>query len=100
MLTRSRICARVSNDVQEVRIPVQINFDAPLRTQFDALVDAAAHEMPFDAIVPPALSYAAAYVTARLSYAQSDAMLPVPPAIIALKRDGSVPPRFVLADIV
>lgn len=91
---------RVGKDVEIVQIPVQIDFNADLRDQFDNLVEAAMKQMPFDAIVPPALSYAAAYVTARLSYAQSDAMMPVPPDIIVLKRDNAVPPRFVLADIV
>lgn len=96
----AQIKERVGRDVEVVQVPVQIDFDADLREQFDNLVEAVMKQMPFDAIVPPALSYAAAYVTARLSYAQSDAMMPVPPDIIVLKRGESVPPRFVLADIV
>ena len=96
----AQIEERVGQNVEEVRVPVQVDFDAPLRPQFDTLVETAMHALPFDAVIPPALSYAAAYVVARLSYAQSDAMMPVPPAIVALKRDSSIPPRFVLADIV
>jgi len=85
--------------VLETVIPCQLDLDAPLRPQLDALL--AANEralVRMDLYIPPALSYAAGYITARLSYAQSDAMLPVPPDMVILRREG-MPPRFMPAEI-
>jgi len=51
-----------------------------------------------DYIVPPSLSYAAAYVGAVFASAQSDAVAPSPAPMIILRREG-IPPKFVLAEI-
>jgi hypothetical protein len=84
--------------VLEVVIPCQIDMDAPIKPQLDMLVEQAGNSVP-DLYIPPALSFAAAYVTAKLSYAQSDAMLPVPPAMVVLRREGT-PPQFMPYEIV
>lgn len=88
----------IGETVEETVIPCQLDMEAALKPQLDALVEAAM-QCRFDLYIPPALSYAAGYVTARLSYAQSDAMLPVPPSMVVLRREGT-PPRFVPAEIV
>lgn len=98
--TLEQIKREVGDDVREVIIPAQIDFSKPIKPQLDALV-AEGQKHKIDLLIPPALSYAAAYVTARLSCAQSDAMLPIPPNIVVLKRDtSSITPKFVLAEIV
>lgn len=51
-----------------------------------------------DYIIPPALSYAAAYVGAVFASAQSDAVAPSPAPMIILRREG-IPPEYVLAEI-
>lgn len=89
----------VGETVEEIVIPVQFDTDAPLRPQFDALLDDHRAELwGMDLFIPPAFAPAAAYITARLSYAQSDAMLPVPPDMVVLRREGT-PPQFVPAEI-
>ena len=50
-------------------------------------------------MIPPALSYVAAYVGAKTAFAQSDAFPPTPIPIIVLRREGT-PPQFVFAEIV
>lgn len=50
-------------------------------------------------LVPPAMSYAAAILTAHLSYAISDAMTPIPPTIVWTTKVG-MPPRFMLGGII
>ena len=89
--------AEMIGEFEETVIPVQLDLDAALKPQLDTLVDAGmrAH---MDLYIPPALSVAAAYVTAKLSYAQSDAMLPVPPAMVVLRREGT-PPQFLPVEI-
>ena len=82
----------------EVVIPCQIDMASPVKPRLDALVEQAGNTAP-DLYIPPALSFAAAYVTARLSFAQSDAMLPVPPAMVILRREGA-PPQFMPCEIV
>lgn len=52
-----------------------------------------------DYVVPPALAVAAAYVGGVMSYANSDAMQPIPPAMIVLRRAPGVGNEFVLAEI-
>jgi len=50
-------------------------------------------------LVPPAMSYAAAILTAHLSYAISDAMTPIHPTIVWTAKVG-MPPKFVLGGII
>lgn len=50
-------------------------------------------------LVPPAMSYAAAILTAHLSYAISDAMAPIHPTIVWIAKVG-MPPKFVLGGII
>lgn len=83
--------------ILEVVIPVQLDLESPMKPQLEALVAAAGACVQL--FIPPALSYAAAYVTAKLSYAQSDAMLPVPPDMVVLRREGT-PPQFMPYEIV
>lgn len=90
----------VGGPVQEIVIPCQIDMTKPVRLQLEKLVQAAPTTV--DLLVPPALSYAAAYVTARLSYAYSIDEAPVPPPIIVLRRqqqDGGSLPVWELAEI-
>ena len=82
---RAMLREMIEGEVEERLVPCQLNMEQPLRPQLDALVEQAGQ---FDLLIPPALSYAAAYVTARLSTSQSDAWPPVPPRMVILRRDG------------
>ena len=84
--------------VEEKRVFVQIDFNQPLKPQMDALVEKA-FDIDFNLYIPPPLSYVAAYVTARLSYAQSDGMLPEPPRMVILKKSG-LGAKFLLKEII
>ena len=89
----------IGESVEETVIPCQLNMEAALRPQLEALL--AAHErtlVRMDLYIPPALSFAAGYVTAKLSYAQSDAVPPSPPAMVVMRREGT-PPQFVPVEI-
>lgn len=98
----------IGESVQEIIIPCQLDLEAPMGPQLDALLqqsEAATMKSGregrgygMDLYIPPALSYAAGYLTAKLSYAQSDAMLPVPPAMVVLRREGT-PPQFMPVEI-
>ncbi len=94
----AQVEAAAGEAVEEILFPCQIDMERPVKPQLDALVEQVAG-VRIDYYVPPALSFAAAYVTAKLSYAISDAMRPEPPAMIVLRREGT-PPQFVLAEIV
>lgn len=85
---KTRLEEMVGESVEETVIPVQLDLDAPLRPQLDVLVDACPRHNGGILYMPPSLAAAAAYVTARLSYAQSDAMRPEPPRMVVLRRDG------------
>lgn len=87
----------VGASIEEVLIPCELDFNAPLRPQLDALVAAA--PAVFHWLIPPTLSVAAGYVTARLSYATSDAMPPQPPPIVVMRHVG-MPARYVPVEIV
>ena len=52
-----------------------------------------------DYVIPPSLAVAAAYVGGVMSYANSDAMQPIPPAMIVLRRASGIGNEFVLAEI-
>lgn len=88
----------------EVVVPCQIDFESPIKPQLESLVGAGdkavreAGAVSPSYLIPPALSYAAAYVAVAYSVGFSDAIRPVI-WLIVLKREG-VPPQFVLADIV
>lgn len=98
----------VGDSVQEFVIQCQIDFDQPVKPQLDALVkqvDVVLRGEPailryMHLYIPPSISYAAAYVTARLSFAQSDAMPPDPPDMVVLKRSGGAVPQFIPCEIV
>lgn len=84
-----QIAAAVGDEVEIIDIPVQIDLDGDIVAQLNEFVDRVAAEViPIDIMFPPSLPVAAAYVTARLSYAQSDAMRPVPPTLGWLRRSG------------
>lgn len=76
---------------REITVPCQIDFDLAIRPQLDRLVnDGLSQVAEPDYIIPPALSYAAAYIGARFASAH----------LIVLKRSASLPPVYVLAEIV
>ena len=93
---KARLEEMVGQEVTEVVVPCQIDMGVPIKPQLDALAD---QGWGADLYIPPALSFAAAYVTARLSYAQSDAYPPCPPTIVVLRREGT-PPQFMPCEIV
>ena len=93
---KARLEEMVGREVTEAIVPCQIDMDAPIKPQLDALVE---RGYSADLYIPPTLSFAAAYVTARLSYAQSDAYPPCPPTIVVLRREGT-PPQFMPCEIV
>lgn len=82
---RAALQEMTGSSVTERLIACQLDMEQPLLPQLDALVTQAGQ---FDLLIPPSLSYAAAYVTARLSMAQSDAWPPVPPRMVILRREG------------
>ncbi len=88
-------------DIRVVDIRVQIDLHENVAVQVDDLVDLVLkNHSPFAAMVPPGLSAVAGPLVARLSYAQSDAMLPVPPDIVVMAQENGVtPPRFMPVEI-
>lgn len=93
-----QIEAVVLDDVKIVTIAVQIDLGGNVMAQLDAIVDSVPY--PYDILFPPSLALAAGYITARLSYAQSDAMLPVPPRLGWLKRSGPLGNEWELGGII
>jgi hypothetical protein len=85
----------------EVVVPCQIDMDQPIQPQLEALVDTGLDILVEDRdflIIPPALSFAAAHVAARLkeelvSLANREAL-----PMIILKAEGT-PRQYVLAEI-
>lgn len=101
--TVQRQISEAVGEFREVIVPCQIDFALPLQPQLEALEaagDTAVREAGgwLWAIVPPALSYAAAWIGGRRAYAISDATPPQPCRMIVLRREGA-PPQFVLAEI-
>lgn len=84
---RAALQEMTGNSVIERLVACQLDMEQPLLPQLDALVAQAGQ---FDLLIPPSLSYAAAYVTARLSVAQSDAWPPIPPRMVILRREGAL----------
>lgn len=84
---RKRLEEMLEMEVDEVVMEVQLNLDAPLTPQLDALVDQTA-KVWFDLFIPPSFAVAAAYMGAKLAYAQADAMRPIPPAMVVLRREA------------
>ena len=93
-------------DVSQVVVPCQLDMTpgADLLSQVRSLEEfwhRVQSDNPQDTLylVPPAMSYAAAILTAHLSYAISDAMAPIHPTIVWTAKVG-MPPRFVLGGII
>lgn len=83
----ARLREMMKEDVSVVDIRVQIDFSQSVKEQIDALVEIAFRHLPIAAVIPPGMSTVGGPLVARLSYAQSDAMLPVPPPIVVMARD-------------
>ena len=84
-------------EVEEIRIDSQIDLNQPITPQLGRLVELYPYGAAF--MVPPALSFSAAYVGARTAHAHSAHHEPDPRGIIVLRGEG-MPRKFVLAEIV
>ena len=80
-------------DIQEFMISVQVDFDAGIAAQLEAIFQEFWKEGDVDLYIPPALSFVATYVGAALANALCF------PGMIVMKGVG-VPRRFVVAEIV
>lgn len=89
--TLAQVAAALGDGVQQNMVVCQLDMDAPIRPQLDALVSAG-RRGHFDLLVPPALSFAAAYVTAALSYETM-------PSLVVLRRSISPLGGYELAEI-
>ena len=84
-------------EVEEVRIDSQIDMNQPITPQLERLVESYPYGAEF--MVPPALSFSAAYVGARTAFAHSAHHEPYPLGLIVLRGEG-IPRRYVLAEII
>jgi len=81
------------SNVVEIILPVQLDMDGDISKQLADLYQEVKAEIPFGFYVPPALSFASAYVAKSLANGA------FAPGMIVLKGVG-VPRRFVVAEIV
>jgi hypothetical protein len=81
-----RLAEMVGDEINEIVIPVQLDFDEPMIPQLQGLVNLAPSS--FDLYIPPSLSVAAAYVTVQLSVGYGDLCAPYHPPIVVMKRSG------------
>lgn len=78
--------------VQEIRIPVQIDFERPIKGQLETVVRAGLKAKENDSIfIPPALSFAAAAVGEGIG---------LPAGRMVVMKSVGMPRRFIPAEIV
>ena len=91
---RDKLAKMVGQDVQVFYIPVQVDFEKPIKPQVDQYVSYAIREHPFEAFIPPGLSILAAPMAARLR-----AILGTPPKFVVMKRETGLTPTFLPSEI-
>lgn len=75
------------DELEQVVVPVQLDFDRPLEPQLERLVEECHRHTPV-AIVPPSFAPAAAYLSAETAVGCSDAMRPMRYPIVVVARVG------------
>ena len=83
---KARLAEMVGDEINEIVIPVQLDLDAPMTPQLQALANLA--PSGFDLYMPPSLPVAAAYVSVQFSVGYGDSSVPQHPPIVVMKKEG------------